>query len=443
MAQDLFARPVTGAPGARITVMERTRDSDSAPLQLTEGRKELLNLGSYNYLGFAAQDPYCTPRVLECQQQLGWSTCSSRSEAGTTPVHQKLEKLVAEFLGHEDAITYGMGFASNTSTIPCLVGDGCLVLSDSLNHASIVAGVRLSGAKVKVFRHNDMAHLEELLRSSIAEGQPRTHRPWKKVLIIIEGIYSMEGEIAPLREIVALKKQYKAYLYIDEAHSIGGLGAQGRGVCEATGVDPRDVDVLMGTFTKGFGSTGGYVAGSAQLIRHLRRNSPAHLYATAMSAPAVEQCISALQLMLGRDGTNRGQRKLAQLRSNSNFFRRGLMAMGLDVLGDFDSPIMPVVLYNPGKVAAFSRLAYERGIAITMVGYPATPLLKPRSRICISASHSRADLEWALREIAELARECAIIYKQPSQAGWRRAVAQLRAASQQLRATPTQKLIKA
>ncbi len=169
--------------------------------------------------------------------------------------------MVAKFLGKEACLTYGMGFATNSATIPAMLDNRCLVLSDALNHASIVAGVRNSGAHVKVFQHNNAAHLELLLRKAIADGQPRTHRPWKKILIIIEGIYSMEGEVAALKEIVEVKKKYKAYLYLDEAHSIGALGKGGRGLCEHAGVDFKDVDVLMGTFTKSFGSCGGYIAG--------------------------------------------------------------------------------------------------------------------------------------------------------------------------------------
>ena len=201
----------------------RTRD-----LKLTGKTTRCLNLGSYNYLGFAAADEYCTPRVLEAMARWGVSTCSSRAEGGGTVLHSELEALVAEFLGVEDAVTYGMGFATNSASIPALCGPGTLVLSDALNHTSIVAGVKASGAALKVFRHSDVAHLERLLRFHIAEGQPRSRRPWRKVVIVVEGIYSMEGEAAPLAEIVALKKRYGAYLYLDEAHSIGAMGATGR-----------------------------------------------------------------------------------------------------------------------------------------------------------------------------------------------------------------------
>lgn len=393
---DAFNRPICSAPDAWVDVMERTPVDGQKPLQVTGRTKRCLNLGSYNYLGFAAQDPYCTPRVEEALDQLGWASASARADAGTTPRHVELERLVAQFLGKEDAITCGMGFATNSAFIPLLAGKGTLVVSDALNHSSIVAGVRGSGAKVKVFDHNDPAHLEAVLRSAIAEGQPRTGRPWKKIVIIIEGIYSMEGEMVRLKEIVELKKRYKCYLYLDEAHSIGALGAGGRGVCEQLGVDTADVDIMMGTFTKSFGSCGGYIAGDRGLIQYLRCHCPAHLYATAMSPPAVEQVISALHVIQGLDGSDRGKRKIRQLRDNSNYFRRGLLELGFDVLGDWDSPVMPVMLFCPAKLPAVSRYTLERGLAIVVVGFPATPLLTTRMRVCISAAHSRADLDYAL-----------------------------------------------
>ncbi len=152
-----------------------------------------------------------------------------------------------------------MGFATNSTALPALVGKGCLILSDELNHASLVFGARLSGASIRVFKHNDAVSLEAALRDAIAQGQPRTHRPWRKVLVVVEGLYSMEGSIYDLPAVMRLKEQYKFYLYVDEAHSIGALGKRGRGVCEYHGIDPRKVDILMGTFTKSFGAAGGCV----------------------------------------------------------------------------------------------------------------------------------------------------------------------------------------
>ncbi|KAK9829134.1 hypothetical protein WJX72_004074 [[Myrmecia] bisecta] len=408
---DCWNRPIASAPDAWIDVMERTPVDGQKPLLLTGEKKRCFNLGSYNYLGFAASDKYCTPRVLQSLTDYGWSMCSSRTEAGTTPKHLELDNLLAEFVGKEAAITFGMGFATNSVLIPALVGKGCLIISDALNHASIVAGARGSGAKVKVFVHNDVAHLEEVLRLAIAQGQPRTHRPWRKILIITEGIYSMEGEMTHLAEIVAIKQKYKAYLYLDEAHSIGATGKGGRGMCEHAGVDPADVDIMMGTFTKSFGSCGGYIAGSRELIQYLKAVTPGHLYATSMSPQAAEQIVSALRLLMGKDGSGRGLAKIQQLHDNSNYVRRRLVEMGCNVLGDYNSPVMPVMLFNPGKIAAFSRLLLERGIAAVVVGFPATPLLTARARICISAAHSREDLDWALQVIDEVADICLLKYR--------------------------------
>lgn len=410
---DCYNRPISSAPGAWIDVMERV-DIDGKAMStqpdLVGGTRRCLNLGSYNYLGFAAADEYCTPRVLDSLADWGVSTCSSRTEAGTSAIHRELEQLVAEYIGQEDAITFGMGFATNAASIPAIAGPGSLVLSDALNHTSIVAGVKASGAKVKVFRHNDMAHLEKLLRWHIAEGQPRTHRPWKKVIIMVEGIYSMEGETTLLRELVALKHRYKAYLYLDEAHSIGCMGASGRGLCEHAGVDPRDVDVLMGTFTKSFGSAGGYIAGSKQLIAYLRRHCPAHLYATSMAPGVAQQIISAIRLMRGEDGSDRGARKIRQLKDNSNYFRRRLQDMGLHVLGDWDSPIMPIMVYHLCYISGISRRCLQRRIAMVVVGFPATALLMSRCRVCISASHTKEDLDYALEVIYDVCSKMGLQY---------------------------------
>lgn len=407
---DAFNRPICSAPDAWIDVMERTPVDGQKPLKTTGATQKCLNLGSYNYLGFAAQDEYCTPRVEDALDRLGWASSSARTDAGTTPRHEELERLVADFLGKEDAITCGMGFATNSAFIPLLAGKGTLVVSDALNHSSIVAGVRGSGAKVKVFDHNEPAHLEAVLRAAIAEGQPRTGRPWKKIVVIIEGIYSMEGELARLKEIVAIKKKYKCYLYLDEAHSVGAMGPHGRGVCEHYGVDPADVDIMMGTFTKSFGSCGGYIAGDKGLIQFLKHQSPAHLYAAAMAPPAVEMVISALHVILGRDGSGRGAAKIASLRDNANYVRRRLLEHGYDVVGDWDSPVMPIMMFNPAKLPAVSRYALSRGLAIVVVGFPATPLLSARIRVCISASHTRADLDYAMEVFGELADRCHLKY---------------------------------
>ena len=302
-------------------------------------------------------------------------------------------------MGKEDAIVFGMGFATNSTVLPVLVGKGCLILSDTYNHSSIVSGARLSGATIRPFRHNDVEHLEKLLRFSIAEGQPRSGRAWRKILIVIEGIYSMEGEMSRLAEIVAVKKKYRAYLFLDEAHSIGAMGSRGRGVCDQLGVDPADVDIMMGTFTKSFGSCGGYIAGSRDLVGVLRAHSPGSLYACSMSPAAAEQALYAMKLVMGEDGSDRGLDKVRVLKRNSNWFRARLHDMGVETLGDWDSPVIPIMIYVPGKIASFSRLCFEKGVGLVVVGFPATPLLLARARVCISAQHSKEDLEFAAKVI--------------------------------------------
>jgi serine palmitoyltransferase len=283
-----------------------------------------------------------------------------------------------------------------------LTGPGDLIISDSLNHTSIVNGARASGAKVRVFQHDNVGDLERVLRESISQGQPRRNRAWRKIIVMVEGIYSMEGEICDLPAVVAVAKKYKAYMYVDEAHSIGALGATGRGICEYTGVDPADIDVLMGTFTKSFGGMGGYIAGSEDLISFLRHQSDGATYSTSMSPVICQQVMTALNCISGKDGTGIGAKKLRDLRENSNFFRRSLVDMGCQVYGHYDSPVIPLLLYNPTKIPAFSRECYKRGLAVVVVGFPATPLVESRARFCISAGHTREDLVIALGKIEEV-----------------------------------------
>ncbi|KAI9120625.1 hypothetical protein K1719_007658 [Acacia pycnantha] len=400
LEMDCFGRPISSAPDAWFDVVERYSNDDNKTLKRTTKVSRCLNLGSYNYLGFAASDEYCTPRAIESLKKYSASTCSSR--VLTTALHNELETCVANFVGKPAAIVFGMGYVTNSAILPVLMGKGSLIISDSLNHNSIVNGARGSGATVRVFQHNTPSHLEEVLREQIAEGQPRTHRPWKKIIVIVEGIYSMEGEICKLLEIIAICKKYKVYTYLDEAHSIGAVGKTGRGVCELLGVDTADVDIMMGTFTKSFGSCGGYIAGSKELIQYLKYTCPAHLYATSISPPAAQQIISSIKVILGEDGSNRGAQKFAQIRENSNFFRSELQKMGFEVLGDNDYPVMPIMLYNPAKIPAFSRECLKQNVAVVMVAFPATPLLLARARICISAAHSKEDLVKALEVISKV-----------------------------------------
>lgn len=430
--QDCFNRPIASRPGAAIRVLERVSWDGNKTMEVlgpldnletlqqrheyTRGEhfvlsqpsdrvsRACLNLGSYNYLGFADDwDVTCRRGVLSSLNQLPISPSSSRMEYGTTSLHVEVEQIVAKFLQKDDAMVLNMGFNTNATTIPALMERGDLLVSDELNHTSIVNGARASGAAIRTFRHNDADHLEEILSTAIVMGRPRTRRPWNKIMVIVEGIYSMEGEYCDLRNIVAVCKKYGAYLYLDEAHSIGAMGPTGRGCCEYTGVDPADVDILMGTFTKSFGGMGGYIAGNKDVIAYLRKKCAGSSFHNSLSPVVCQQIISSFKVIMGEDGTDIGKRKLTALRDNSNYFRMRLMDMGLHVLGHFDSPIIPVMLYNPTKIAAFSRECLKRGLAVVVVGFPAVPILMSRARFCISAAHTRAELDRALVEIEEIA----------------------------------------
>jgi serine palmitoyltransferase len=430
--QDCFNRPIASRPSAIISVLERVSfdgnktmsilgklsNLSSSKRQLSyengahydetsDGRviRKCLNLGSYNYLGFADDwDITCREGVTKSLINLPSSVGSSRLEFGTTSLHRSVEKIVASFVGKEDAVVLNMGFNTNATIIPTLMtSGGDLIVSDELNHTSIVNGARASGAAIRTFRHNDSSDLELTLREAIVYGQPRTRRPWNRILVVVEGIYSMEGEYCDLRNIVSVSKKYGAYVYLDEAHSIGAMGPTGRGCCEYTGVDPSEVDVLMGTFTKSFGGMGGYVAADKRVIDMLRKECAGSAYHNSLSPVVCQQIISSFQVIMGEDGTNIGKQKLNALRDNSNYFRMRLTDMGLHVLGHFDSPIMPVMLYNPTKIAAFSRECLKRGLAVVVVGFPAVPILMSRARFCISAGHTREELDRALKELDEIA----------------------------------------
>jgi len=208
----------------------------------------------------------------------------------------------------------------------------------------------------------------------------------------------MEGEILRLAEIVQVKKKYNCYLYVDEAHSIGALGDRARGVCDHMGVDPKEVDILMGTFTKSFGSMGGYIAGNKDLIRFIRTNAFSPVYAGTMTPGCVEQIRAALKEM----ETERGKKRIATLRENSNYFRRRLLEKGFKVIGDMNSPVVPMMIFHPLKMTEFSRESLKRGVAVVGVGPPVTGVNGSRARFCISASLSKEDLDKAIRVVEEI-----------------------------------------
>lgn len=382
--------------------MERFSDDGNLTFKFTGRINEVINLSSYNYLGFAQNQGPCTDAVVEAISKYGVASPGARSEVGTHALLKETEECTAKFVGKEAAMVFSMGFSTNSSMIPALIGPGCLIISDELNHSSLVFGSRISGAAIRVFKHNNPEHLEQVLRDAISQGMPRTHRPWKKILVIVEGLYSMEGDICCLPELVALRKKYKFYLFVDEAHSIGALGPRGRGVCDLFNIDPEHVDVLMGTFTKSFGAAGGYIAGSRELIDSFKRQGQGYVYAEAMTTPVCMQIISSLKIIAGEDGTDEGQKRLNRIRDNSVYFMRKLKKLGFIVYGDEGSPVIPVLIFNPAKISAFSRECLARGLAVVVVGYPATPVITSRVRFCISAAHDKETLDEALAIVSEV-----------------------------------------
>ncbi|KAL9131800.1 MAG: hypothetical protein Q9217_000327 [Psora testacea] len=399
---DCFARPVTGVPGRYITLIDRQSDDFNLHFKLTGTTTETLNMSSYNYLGFAQSEGPCADLVEDQVKKYGMTVASPRADVGTTDLHLEVENLVARFVGKESAMVFSMGFGTNASAFPALIGHGCLVISDELNHASIRFGTRLSGAMITMFKHNDMKALEKVLRESISQGQPRTHRPWRKILVVVEGLYSMEGSMCNLPGLVRLKKRYKFHLFVDEAHSIGALGPRGRGVCDYFNVDPSEVDILMGTLTKSFGANGGYVAGDKAMIDKLRLTNAGSIYGESPAPAVLAQISSALRIIAGEVIPGQGEERLQRLAFNSRYLRLGLKRLGFIVYGHDDSPIIPVLLYNPAKMPAFSHEMLKRKISVVVVGYPATPLVASRARFCVSAAHTKDDLDRLLEACDEI-----------------------------------------
>ena len=399
---DCFNRPTTGVPGRYINLLDRTSDDGNFHFKMSGTTTETLNMSSYNYLGFAQSEGPCADAAEETVRRYGLASCSTRAEVGTSDLSVECETLIAEFVGKESAMIFSMGFGTNAGVFPALVSKGDLIISDELNHASIRFGSRLSGAMIESFKHNDMKDLEHRLREAISQGQPRTHRPWKKILVVVEGLYSMEGTMCNLPQLVRLKKRYKFNLFIDEAHSIGALGPRGRGVCDYFGINPAEVDILMGTLTKSFGANGGYVSGSKAVIDKLRVSNAGTLYGETPSPAVLAQIVSAIRMINGELIPGQGEERLQRITFNSRYLRLGLKRLGFIVYGHDDSPIIPLLLYHPAKMPAFSHEMLKRKISVVVVGYPATPLISSRARFCISAAHNKDDMDRLLAACDEI-----------------------------------------
>ena len=477
-----FDRPVTGVCGRTVMTLERHSDDYCRSFHLTGRKRRALNVSAYNYLGFAQSHGECADNVEESLRRYGISSGGTRLGVGQLDLQVQTERLVASYLKQEDVMLVSMGYATNSTTILAIASPGTLVISDELNHTSLRAGVRLSGAMVRTYKHGSLERLEELLRESISQGQPRTHRPWKKIVVMVEGLFSMEGTIVNLPALLELKKRYKCYLYVDEAHSIGALGPNGGGVCDYFGVDPNEVDILMGTFTKSFGAVGGYIAGRKNIIDRIRMFNHSNAYAETMAPPVMAQIVATLVTIMsaGTDPTTRalipswmhfsedfargveGQDRLRRLAFNARYLNHGLRKLGFMIWGSHDSPVIPILIFQPGKMKLFSDYMLDRQralppserwamrdaewneytlehthaeaetntsanapprrppIVVVVVAYPATPLISSRVRFCVSAAHTKQDIDDVLRACDEVGDALCLKYLDGGPGGrWR------------------------
>ncbi|KAF0195231.1 MAG: glycine C-acetyltransferase [Bacillota bacterium] len=354
-----------------------------------EGRK-VLNMCSNNYLGLA-NDPSMRQAAIDAIEKFGVGPAAVRSIAGTMSLHEELDKKVAEFKRVEAALTLQSGFMANCAVIPALVSKGDTIISDELNHASIIDGARLSRAEIKVYKHNDMASLEEVLKG------PNSGR----VLVICDGVFSMDGDIARLPEVVELAERYGALTMVDDAHGEGVLGENGRGIVDHFHLHGR-VDVEVGTFSKAIGTIGGFAAGSAKLIKYLKQRARPFLFSSALTPPDVAATIQAIEIL-----TASGE-LVEKLWENGRYFKAGMQKLGFDI-GHSETPITPVMLGEADVAGDMSRRLFAQGIFATKIGFPTVPKGKARIRVMISASHSREDLDFALEKFELVGKEMGII----------------------------------
>ena len=410
---DCFHRPIKGPAATIIKVCLRNEKyvENTKQLVIKPGNyKEAINFGSYNYLGFGGYHEKVTPQIIETLKNSGSCMNGFAKEIGISNEQKNLEKMLAKFLHKEDCVVSSMGFTTNSTLIPILISKDDLILSDSLNHSSLIVGMKSSKAEIRIFKHNDINDLKSKLEDVKKNGLKNGKQP-SKVLVIIEGLYSMEGEFCKLKEIILLKKAYGFYLYVDEAHSIGCLGKTGRGIVEQLDCSFDDVDLLMGTFSKSFASAGGYIASDKKTISLLRNNSYSYVYGNPMSPVAAQQIVSCLEII----NSPEGRRKIAQLRKNSISLRTKFIDAGCHVLGDLESPVIPVMVYHPAKLKDISRICLKNGVAIVVVGYPACPIDACRIRFCISAGHTDEDIEKGFQVTLDALKQTDCIFQNTQQ----------------------------
>ncbi len=358
---------------------------------ISSNGRRMLNLASYSYLGLLGH-PYIEEAAQEATSRYGTGTHGVRILAGSLPIHEQLEQTIARFKNAEDAIVYSSGYVTNLATIPSLVGRNDVVIADKLNHASIVDGCLLSGAEFLRFRHNDMADLERRL-------QQVGHDCGK--LVVVDAVFSMDGDIIDLPEVSRLCRQYDALLMVDEAHSLGVLGETGHGIEDHFGLG-NVVDIKMGTLSKTIPSVGGYVAGSRELITYLKHTARAFVFSAALP-PAQTAAAQASFEVIETEGE-----RVETLRRNVDLFLGGLQERGFDTLNS-ETPIVPIICGSDERAYQVARLCQEEDVFVLPVVSPAVPPGLARLRANVTAAHSEADIEHALDVLVRAGTQMEII----------------------------------
>jgi 8-amino-7-oxononanoate synthase len=367
----------------------RVVEAEPGPIALMEGR-ERITLGSNNYLGLTG-DPRVKRTAADALERYGTGLTGSRFMNGTTPLHLELERELADWMGTEDALVFTAGYLANVGCIATLLGPEDTVICDSGDHASILDAVSMSRARIRPFRHNRLDKLEKMLDRAGSDGGG--------VLVVVDGVFSMEGDLAPVPEIVELCRKYGARLMVDEAHGVGVLGANGTGACELLGV-AGDVDLRMGTFSKSLASCGGFVAGPSEVIDFLRVQSRAFMFTASAVPAAIGAALGALRIIR----SDEGRELLARVLDNAAYLHRGLSDLGFDVVepsrlpdgSEVITPIVPVVVGDDWRAVLFWKALYEAGVYANVALYPAVPRGGALLRTSVMATHEREHLDRAL-----------------------------------------------
>lgn len=358
------------------------------------GGREFINYSSYNYLGFSG-DKRVSQMAREAIDRYGTSVSASRIVFGEKPLHRELEAELAGLVGAENCVVFVSGHATNVTTIGHLCRPQDLILYDSLSHNSIIQGCILSGARRIPFPHNNINALDEILKQN--------RRDYERTLIVIEGVYSMDGDIAQLPGFIEIKKRYKALLMIDEAHSMGVLGRTGRGIGEYFGADPKDVDLWMGTLSKTFASCGGYIAGSKELVRYLKYSAPGFIYSVGMSPPNAGAALAAARLLKAEP------ERVRRLQHNSRFFLELAGNKGLNTGLSKDTAVVPVIVANTVKCLKLSQALFRRGINVQPILYPAVADDAARLRFFLTCDHTEDQMRYTVEMVAECLNKPEII----------------------------------